>query len=106
MTMAEPKTELKNIWRESMTRLEAYDPMVSEKQVTQNVNIEQEVKQAKQTREQVMQEIANKQKAGKTATDLKSWWGQAVATWDPEDAKNIDTIEKKIQGPKGTKWNR
>ncbi|MBZ0189427.1 MAG: hypothetical protein K8F91_24490 [Candidatus Obscuribacterales bacterium] len=24
-----------------------------------------------------------------TAVDLKAWWGQSVATWDPIDSKNV-----------------
>lgn len=94
--VAQEKPELKKIWRESMHRLEAYDPDKKESFTGD----------AKPTREQVLEELANRQKAAKTATDLKSWWGQAVATWDPEDAKNIDMIEQKIQGPKSNKWHR
>ncbi len=45
-----------------------------------------------------------KRKTSETATDMKAWWGQAVATWDPADGKNVDSVEKKIRGPQGTKW--
>jgi len=29
-----------------------------------------------------------------TSVDLKAWWGQSVATWDPIDEKNIDSVEQ------------
>ena len=38
-----------------------------------------------------------------TAVDIKAWWGQSVATWDPIDGKNIDSIEK-LRRPKRSKW--
>lgn len=38
-----------------------------------------------------------------TSVDLKAWWGQAVATWDPIDGKNIDSIEQGRR-PRKAKW--
>ncbi len=38
-----------------------------------------------------------------TAVDLKAWWGQAVATWDPIDGKNLDSIEQ-VRRPRQSKW--
>lgn len=45
-----------------------------------------------------------RRKTSETATDMKAWWGQAVATWDPADGKNVDSVEKKIRGPQSNKW--
>ncbi len=40
----------------------------------------------------------------KTATDLKAWWGNSVATWDPNaDAQNLDSIHQQRR-PRKTKW--
>ncbi|HEY9785924.1 MAG TPA: hypothetical protein V6D17_11015 [Candidatus Obscuribacterales bacterium] len=100
----ENKPELKMIWRDTLTRLEAYTPPTEA--LTVSHDVADQIKEAQKAREKVLEDIASKQKASKTAHDLKSWWGQAVATWDPEDAKNIDTIEKKMQGPKGSHWQR
>jgi hypothetical protein len=38
-----------------------------------------------------------------TITDTKAWWGQAVATWDPEDAKNLGP-QGEIKHPRQSKW--
>ena len=38
----------------------------------------------------------------KTVTDAKAWWGQAVATWDPEDSKNVTMEDRRI--PRQHKW--
>lgn len=41
---------------------------------------------------------------GKTAVDLKAWWGSSVATWDPNtDAQNLDSIHQQRR-PRKTKW--
>ena len=40
----------------------------------------------------------------KTAVDLKAWWGNSVATWDPNtDAQNLDSIHQQRR-PRKTKW--
>jgi len=38
-----------------------------------------------------------------TIVDGKAWWGQAVATWDPEDAKNLGP-QGEIRHPRQHKW--
>ena len=38
-----------------------------------------------------------------TITDAKAWWGQAVATWDPEDAKNLGP-QGEQRHPRQHKW--
>jgi hypothetical protein len=38
-----------------------------------------------------------------TITDTKAWWGQAVATWDPDDAKNLGP-QGEIRHPRQHKW--
>ena len=38
-----------------------------------------------------------------TAVDLKSWWGQSVATWDPIDSKNVDSVNQQPRKQR-TKW--
>lgn len=39
-----------------------------------------------------------------TSVDLKAWWGQSVATWDPTiDGKNLDSIEQQ-QRRRKAKW--
>ena len=38
-----------------------------------------------------------------TITDTKAWWGQAVATWDPNDAKNLSP-QGEMRHPRQHKW--
>ena len=38
-----------------------------------------------------------------TVTDAKAWWGQSVATWDPEDGKNVGS-QLEYRHPKKAKW--
>lgn len=39
-----------------------------------------------------------------TAVDLKNWWGNSVATWDPDiDGKNVQNVNDKRKRQK-TKW--
>lgn len=38
-----------------------------------------------------------------TVTDAKAWWGQSVATWDPEDGKNVGH-QLEFRHPKKAKW--
>ena len=38
-----------------------------------------------------------------TAVDIKAWWGGAVATWDPIDIKNLDSINQ-TRRPRKSKW--
>ncbi|MBX9670449.1 MAG: hypothetical protein K2X93_22805 [Candidatus Obscuribacterales bacterium] len=38
-----------------------------------------------------------------TSVDMKAWWGQAVATWDPINAKNIDSVDQQRR-PRLSKW--
>ncbi len=38
-----------------------------------------------------------------TSVDMKAWWGQAVATWDPINAKNVDSIDQQRR-PRRAKW--
>lgn len=77
---------------------------------TQLQELKEGVKAAstKDAKEQESQEVDEsgkpKRKTSETATDMKAWWGQAVATWDPADGKNVDSVEKKIRGPQGHKW--
>jgi hypothetical protein len=39
-----------------------------------------------------------------TVTDLKAWWGESVATWDPEIAGSVDTIEQKRKAQTLKRW--
>ena len=38
-----------------------------------------------------------------TVTDARAWWGQSVATWDPEDGKNVTNYEQKKPNTR-SKW--
>lgn len=38
-----------------------------------------------------------------TTPDMKAWWGQSVATWDPIDEKNLDSVEQ-TRRPRSTRW--
>ncbi|MDZ4833539.1 MAG: hypothetical protein SGJ27_07140 [Candidatus Melainabacteria bacterium] len=38
-----------------------------------------------------------------TSVDMKAWWGGAVATWDPIDGKNLDSINQQRR-PRKAKW--
>jgi hypothetical protein len=38
-----------------------------------------------------------------TLTDTKAWWGQSVATWNPDDAKNLGP-QGEQRHPRQHKW--
>ncbi len=44
-----------------------------------------------------------KRKTDATVTDAKAWWGQSVATWEPLDAKNVDSFAER-RHPRSSKW--
>jgi hypothetical protein len=56
--------------------------------------------------EEVQQKALEKPKrtSDGTVTDLKAWWGESVATWDPDLANTVDTIEQKPQSRALKRW--
>jgi len=49
-----------------------------------------------QMAQEEQQKVARKSKRSGdgTVTDLKAWWGESVATWDPELANTVDTEQR------------
>lgn len=70
-------------------------------------NLFSEVKdelQQKQSGSKAPVVVKKKREADITAVDLKSWWGQSVATWDPGiDGKNVDSDAQQPRRQR-TKW--
>jgi hypothetical protein len=103
-----------NPWRENLDRLaqehgdqpSCSNPSTVEEQF--QVLIEQakmeKTKEALRKQQELLQNGGRRaaRPNDKTVTDAKAWWGQAVATWDPEDSKNV-TLEDR-RHPKQHKW--
>ena len=64
--------------------------------------IKQEMQQQKQSGTKPVV-TRKKRESDITAVDLQSWWGQAVATWDPIDSKNVDSVSQQPRRQR-TKW--
>ena len=83
-----------NPWKEDLERLSSQprpDPELIKKT---NARLDDLV-------EQVAEEP--KRKADGTTVKMKMWWGKAVATWDPADAKNINPKADQ-KHPKMSRW--
>jgi len=52
---------------------------------------------------QPLSDKAKRRTTDATIVDAKAWWGQAVATWNPEDAKNLGP-QGEIKHPRQHKW--
>lgn len=90
---------------------ELIDSVSKDSKVTKDTKVTKDVKDTKDTKDEPTDHDDDadtsdrpKRKNSETATDMKAWWGQAVATWDPADGKNVDSVEKKIRGPQSHKW--
>jgi hypothetical protein len=72
-----------------------------------NILIEQaqleKAKEALVRQKEMLQNGGRRKRANDaTVTDAKAWWGESLATWDPNDAKNISNYEQKF--PQKSKW--
>jgi hypothetical protein len=68
----------------------------------------EEVNEAKQeaaeSPDRIVVRTLRKDRVGaETTPDMKAWWGQSVATWDPIDEKNLDSVEQ-TRRPRTTRW--
>lgn len=100
-----PRQELRDIWAGSLDRLAVDSGLDSAAQADVQEKLNELARTAKAQQQQREYELRKKAGGIATSKDLRAWWGEAVATWDPEDAKNIDSIEKKIQGPRKNHWS-
>ena len=128
-TEANPRV---NPWTQDLERLACYtqtEPVESCHSDSGEVKIQLLMEQArlekaKEVLRQQMQQRLQQQQSGKTdeigeqkktgtkrktrttdatIVDGKAWWGQAVATWDPDDAKNLGP-QGEIRHPRQHKW--
>lgn len=109
---SEPNTE--HPWQKNLERLAheqgvAPDPTTEKSAEEQFQQIIEQAKQDKvretlKKRQEYLQSGGQRpvRQADKTTTDQKAWWGQAVATWNPEDSKNVIFEDRKL--PKQHKW--
>jgi hypothetical protein len=103
-----------NPWQKNLERLALEQGVAKDPASEQTVEeqFQQIIEQAKQdkVRETLKKRQEYLQSGGqrpirasdKTVTDQKAWWGQAVATWNPEDSKNVTFEDRKL--PKQHKW--
>jgi hypothetical protein len=114
-----------NPWTQDLERLACYTKEESTEPTKNNsgetkIQILMEQARLEKAKEVLKQQLQNaktteidfdKQPGGKrktrttdaTIVDGKAWWGQAVATWDPEDAKNLGP-QGEIRHPRQHKW--
>ncbi len=111
-----PTPTEENPWQRNLERLAeergADCQKVSGTQKTVEEQFQVLIEQAKmeKTKESLRKQQEALQKGGnksarihdKTVTDAKAWWGNSVATWDPEDSKNVTFQDQKL--PKQHKW--
>ena len=84
------------------TPIENPDLQLAMKELTEEA---QTLHHFKIAREQAIEDAKRRRrKADCTSQDIKAWWGQSVATWDPEDGKNVDSIEKQSHTRQSIKW--
>lgn len=98
------KQELKNIWKDTLNRLEtgpvlAYEsaPVITEE--ARKTALEEARAAAIDTSVPISNLAATK-----TTHDLQAWFGESVATWNPSDAKDVDIKNAKRQGRASAKW--
>lgn len=76
------------------------------KEAAAQLNQEAAAKQegAEQDPDRIVVRTIKKNRVGDATTpDMKAWWGQSVATWDPIDEKNLDSVEQ-TRRPRSTRW--
>ena len=77
--------------------------LVKAKEVLKQQQQQQNAKISDPTELQKPNEKRKTRTTDATIVDGKAWWGQAVATWDPEDAKNLGP-QGEIRHPRQHKW--
>lgn len=64
----------------------------------------EETKEGTEETDRIVVRPIKKNRVGDATTpDMKAWWGQSVATWDPIDEKNLDSVEQ-IRPRRSTRW--
>lgn len=107
--------DLSNPWQQNLARLAAErgQDLPSSKNSADkteeqfNLLIEQaqleKAKEALARQKEMLQNGGRRKRTNDTTvTDAKAWWGESLATWDPNDAKNITSYEQKY--PQKSKW--
>ncbi|MCC6978724.1 MAG: hypothetical protein IT343_10415 [Candidatus Melainabacteria bacterium] len=99
--------QLKNIWKDTFNRLEAYAPEMPTEPLHEHqpevINMAQQAR-AKKTGHDLP---AHQSPASKTCNDLQAWFGESVATWDPNvNAQNVDSIDQQTKIRRATRWTK
>jgi len=98
-TVSKKQTESANPWEADLARLAAerreQEIVVAESpdEVTQFVN---DLARAISKEAPVAEVKKAKRRTDPTVTDLKAWWGESVATWDPDtDGTNVTSADQR-----------
>lgn len=106
------KTTSESPWLEDLdSRLASYDTNLMQPTTYNSSAAAAEAEeQLRQLCSGVQEELADsvvirkeRRQVDSTAVDIKAWWGGAVATWDPIDIKNLDSINQ-TRRPRTSKW--
>jgi len=101
--------ESKNPWEYNLRRMasERSEPKIPE-ELDEVANFVNDLKKAAGAVEPPSAKLETTTKAKRvgdgTVTDVKSWWNESVATFDPVDGKNVDSIDKKPNGGRANRW--
>lgn len=98
------KQELKNIWKDTLNRLET-SPVLTYETASEITEESRKIalEEARAASIDTSVPISNLA-ATKTTHDLQAWFGESVATWNPSDAKDVDIKNLKKQGRPSAKW--
>ncbi|MCC7530313.1 MAG: hypothetical protein IT342_17445 [Candidatus Melainabacteria bacterium] len=106
----EKPEQLRTIWKDTFNRLEAYQPEMPEEPLHEHqpevMNMAQEARGRKSAEHNTP---THQLPASKTCNDLQVWFGESVATWDPEvNAQNMDSSEKQDKSTirRATRWTK
>jgi hypothetical protein len=107
---SEKPEQLKTIWKDTFNRLEAYAPEMPDEPLHEYqpevMNMAQEARAKKSGEHDTP---THQLPASKTCNDLQVWFGESVATWDPEvNAQNMDSSEQQNQNTirRATRWTK
>ena len=105
---SEPETvhmaaRIANPWQDELDRLVA-NRFQPKDNFSEPINAQ--LSNLNQMAQEVQQKASHKAKRSGdgTVTDLKAWWGESVATWDPDLADTVDTIEQKQKARTLKRW--
>jgi len=98
--------EGKNPWQDNLQRL-ANERAASELQALDEISsFVKDLRAAAQAPEPADLVAKKRRETDGTVTDIKSWWNQSVATYDPINGKNLDSSDQKRTGRPINRWRQ